>query len=184
METATLGGGCFWCLEAAFEQLEGVTSVASGFSGGDPRVTTYEEVCEGTSGHAEAVQVTFDPDVVPYVTLLEVFFTLHDPTTLNRQGADVGTQYRSVIFFHSSEQHAAASRMIAELQREGVWADRIVTEVVPFERFIPADEHHTAYYRRHPEQPYCRAVIAPKLAKLRARWAPRLRRPAVGRADA
>ncbi len=170
VEMATFAGGCFWCLEAAFEQLQGVQSVRPGFSGGDPRATTYEEVCRGTSGHAEVVDVTFDPGTVTYRTLLEVFFSLHDPTTLNRQGADVGSQYRSAIFFRSPEQHAAATAIIAELAGEGVWPDPIVTEVVPFERFIPADAHHEAYFRRHPEQPYCRAVIGPKLAKLRKRW--------------
>lgn len=174
-ELATLGGGCFWCLEAAFEQLQGVESVRSGFAGGDPRVTSYEDVCRGTSGHAEVVQVAFRPDVIGFRTLLEVFFTLHDPTTLNRQGADIGTQYRSAIFFHSAEQHATATTVIAELGREGIWPGPIVTEVVPFERFFPADAHHEAYYRRHAEQPYCRAVIAPKLAKLKARWTPLLR---------
>jgi len=174
-ETATLAGGCFWCLEAACQQLRGVTAVASGFSGGDPRVTTYEAVCRGTSGHAEVVQVEFDPAVVSFRTLLEVFFTLHDPTTLNRQGADIGSQYRSAVFFHSPEQQATAAAVIAELSAEGIWADPVVTEVVPFERFLPADEHHASYYRRHAQQPYCRSVIAPKLAKLRARWTPLLR---------
>jgi peptide-methionine (S)-S-oxide reductase len=170
-EIATLAGGCFWCLEAAFEQLRGVERVQSGFSGGDPFRTTYEEVCEGTSGHAEVVQVTFDPEVIPYRTVLEVFFSIHDPTTLNRQGHDVGTQYRSAIFHHSAEQKAAAVEIVAELERAQVFSGRIVTEIVPFERFFPADAHHDAYYRRNPTQGYCRAVIAPKLAKLRAHWA-------------
>jgi peptide-methionine (S)-S-oxide reductase len=174
-ELATLGGGCFWCLEAAFEQLQGVHGVRSGFSGGDARVTTYEEVCGGASGHAEVVQVTFDPATIGFRTLLEVFFTLHDPTTLNRQGADIGTQYRSAIFFHSPAQQATAASLISELAGARVWPGPIVTEVVPFQLFIPADAHHDAYYRRHAEQPYCRAVIAPKLAKLRARWTPFLR---------
>jgi peptide-methionine (S)-S-oxide reductase len=137
-------------------------------------VTTYEEVCRGTSGHAEVVQVTFEPAAIAYRTLLEVFFTLHDPTTLNRQGADVGTQYRSAIFFHTPAQLATANSVIQELSGAGIWPNRIVTEVVPFQLFLPADPHHDAYFRRHAEQPYCRAVIAPKLAKLRARWTPLL----------
>lgn len=174
-ELATVGGGCFWCLEAAFEQLQGVAEVRSGFAGGDPRVTSYEAVCRGTSGHAEVVQVAFQPELIGYRTLLEVFFSLHDPTTLNRQGADVGSQYRSAIFFHSPEQHATATSVITDLTRERIWPDPMVTEVVPFEQFFPADAHHDAYYRRNSGQPYCRAVIAPKLAKLRARWLPLLR---------
>jgi len=180
-EIATLAGGCFWCLEAAFEQLRGVEAVTSGFSGGDPNVTTYEEVCRGTSGHAEVVRVQFDPSAIGYRDLLEVFFTIHDPTTPNRQGADVGSQYRSAIFFHSQEQEAVARAIVAELAAEGVWADPIVTEIVPFDVFIAADARHHAYYRLNPAQPYCRAVIAPKLAKLRAKWATRLKGEVVGR---
>jgi len=173
--TATLAGGCFWCLEAAFERLQGVGRVVSGFSGGSAGVTTYREVCEGRSGHAEVVQLTFDPDVLSYRDLLEVFFSLHDPTTPNRQGADVGTQYRSAIFHHSPAQYADATRTIERLTAEAVWPDPIVTEVVPFEHFVPAGPEHQAYYRRNESQPYCRVVISPKLAKLRARWASRLR---------
>ena len=174
-ETATLAGGCFWCLEAAYDALQGVQEVVSGFAGGDPSVTTYREVCEGRSGHAEVVQVTFDPGVIRFADLLDVFFTVHDPTTLNRQGADVGTQYRSAIFHHSPQQLATATRAIAELTAAGVFADPIVTEVAPFMLFLPADEGHRDYYRRNAAQPYCRAVISPKLAKLRARWAPLLK---------
>lgn len=174
-EIATLAGGCFWCLEAAFEQLRGVDAVTSGFSGGDPNVTTYEEVCRGTSGHAEVVRVQFDPAVIGYRDLLEVFFSIHDPTTPNRQGADVGTQYRSAIFFHSQEQEAIARAVVAELTAERVWPDPIVTEIVPFDLFIAADAKHHGYYRSNSSQPYCRAVIAPKLAKLRAKWASRLK---------
>lgn len=183
-EIATLAGGCFWCLEAAYEALQGVHGVQSGFAGGDPRVTTYREVCEGRSGHAEVVQVTFDPDVISYADLLAVFFTIHDPTTLNRQGADVGTQYRSAIFFHSPEQERAARAAIAELTAEGTWSDPIVTEIVPFEQFLPADAGHQGYYRRNSGQPYCRAVISPKLAKLRARWASKLKPDAAGASHA
>lgn len=179
-QTATLAGGCYWCLEAAYEALQGVQGVVSGFSGGDPRVTTYREVCEGRSGHAEVVQVTFDPDVITYEDLLAVFFTIHDPTTLNRQGADVGTQYRSAIFFHSPEQERAARGAITALAAEGVWPDPIVTEVVPFDLFIAADAGHQGYYRRNSGQPYCRAVISPKLAKLRSRWASKLKPAATG----
>lgn len=169
-EIATLAGGCYWCLEAAYEALQGVHGVVSGFAGGDPTVTTYREVCEGGSGHAEVVQVTFDPDAITFEDLLAVFFTIHDPTTLNRQGADAGTQYRSAIFFHSPAQHSAATGAIGALTAERVWPDPIVTEVVPFELFLPADAGHQGYYRRHAADAYCRAVISPKLAKLRARW--------------
>jgi peptide-methionine (S)-S-oxide reductase len=180
-ETATLAGGCYWCLEAAYEALQGVRRVVSGFAGGDPSVTTYREVCEGGSGHAEVVQVSFDPDVITFDDLLAVFFTLHDPTTLNRQGADVGAQYRSAIFYHTPAQEAAARDAIAALTDDGVWPDAIVTEVVPFTLFLPADAGHQGYYRRNAAQPYCSSVITPKLAKLRARWAPLLRPDAAGR---
>lgn len=171
LETATLGGGCFWCLEAAFERLRGVSRVVSGYAGGHDAKPTYEAVCDGATGHAEVVQVTFDPNVIAYRTLLEVFFTIHDPTTLNRQGGDVGEQYRSVIFWHSSEQEKAAEDVIDALERDGVW-NGIVTELVPFKRFFEAEAYHQGYYRSNPTQGYCRAVIAPKLAKLRAKWAP------------
>jgi peptide-methionine (S)-S-oxide reductase len=174
-ETATLAGGCYWCLEAVFERLDGVLGVVSGFSGGDPRVTQYRDVCRGDSGHAEVVQVTFDPARLPYRELLEFFFAFHDPTTPNRQGADVGTQYRSAIFTHSPAQQAEAAATIARLGAQGLWDGPIVTEVVPFERFIPAGAEHQGYYDRNATQPYCRAVIAPKLAKLRAHYAGRLK---------
>jgi len=177
-ETATLAGGCYWCLEAAYEALQGVHGVVSGFAGGDPSVTSYREVCEGESGHAEVVHVSFDPDIITFDDLLAVFFTLHDPTTPDRQGADVGTQYRSAIFFHSPGQQAAATRVIAALAAEGVWPGPIVTEVAPFTIFLPAEAEHQGYYQRNAAQPYCRAVITPKLAKLRGRWA-RLLKPAV-----
>ncbi len=172
---ATLAGGCFWCLEAVFEQLEGVLAVRSGYTGGDPRVTTYAEVYRGESGHAEVVQVTFDPARLSYDELLECFFAFHDPTTPNRQGADVGTQYRSAIFCHDAAQEAAARATIAALGAAGLWPDPIVTEVVPLTVFIAAEDYHQGYYRRNPEQGYCRAVIAPKLGKLRAHWAARLK---------
>ncbi|HXQ28494.1 MAG TPA: peptide-methionine (S)-S-oxide reductase MsrA [Gemmatimonadales bacterium] len=166
-EVATLAGGCFWCLEAAFSELRGVERVESGFAGGDDPNPSYKAVCSGTTGHAEVVQVTFDPSIASYGDLLHVFFGIHDPTTLNRQGGDVGTQYRSAIFYHGEAQHEEAKRVIAELKAEGVFDDPIVTELVPYERFYPAEEYHKDYFRRNPEQAYCRAVIAPKVAKLR-----------------
>ena len=164
---ATLAGGCFWCLEAAFEQLDGVISVLPGYMGGhDPR-PTYEAVCRGNTGHAEVVQVRFDPAIIGYETLLTAFFTIHDPTTLNRQGHDVGTQYRSAIYYHDESQKAAAEAMIARLHAEGVWSAPIVTEVTPAADFFEAEEYHHQYYRRNPYQGYCMAVVGPKAAKLR-----------------
>jgi peptide-methionine (S)-S-oxide reductase len=165
-ETVTLAGGCFWCLEAAFEGLRGVVRVTSGYAGGHVADPSYAQVCGGTTGHAEVVQITFDPQVISFRELLEFFFSIHDPTTLNSQGADVGTQYRSAIFHHTSEQKAEAERMITELGASGVWDQPIVTEVKPFAEFYPAEEYHQQYYRKNPEQPYCQLVIAPKLAKL------------------
>jgi len=174
---ATFGGGCFWCLEAAFSEIAGVERVESGFAGGDVPDPSYKEVCAGTTGHAEVVQITFDPSIVSYRDLLHVFFGIHDPTTLNRQGGDVGTQYRSAIFYHGAAQRADAEAVIAELKAEGVWDDPIVTELVAFEQFYPAEEYHRVYYRRNPEQAYCRAVIAPKVAKLRTAYRHLLRHP-------
>jgi len=169
IETATLGGGCFWCVEAAYLGLKGVQSVVSGYAGGSIENPSYRQVCAGTTGHAEVVQVTFDPGLIDFRTVLEVFFTIHDPTTPNRQGADVGTQYRSVIFYHSDAQRETAERLVAELAADGVWPDPIVTEIAPAPVFYPAEEYHQDYYRRNPDQGYCQAVISPKLAKLRAR---------------
>ncbi len=177
-ETATLAGGCFWCLEAAFQELKGVERVQSGYAGGRVENPSYEDVCTGTTGHSEVVRVTFDPQVVTFDDLLHVFFTIHDPTTLNRQGADVGTQYRSAIFYHSAEQKATAERVIAELEAEKVWDDPIVTELKPLDVFYPAEEYHRDYFRRNPNQGYCRAVIAPKVAKLRKLFFDRLKQPA------
>jgi peptide-methionine (S)-S-oxide reductase len=174
-ETATFGGGCFWCVEAVMERLAGVSKVVSGYAGGDVPNPSYQQVCSGKTGHAEAVQVTFDPAVISYQELLTVFFGTHDPTTLNRQGADVGTQYRSVIFYHDAEQKAAAQRVIADLEREKVFAKPIVTQVVPFENFYPAEDYHQEYYERNSGQPYCQVVIAPKLEKLRDKYANLLR---------
>ena len=174
-EVATFGGGCFWCLEAAFEGLRGVERVVSGYAGGHQANPTYREVCDDTTGHAEVVQITYDPDVVSYRALLEVFFTLHDPTTLNRQGADVGSQYRSIILHHDPGQKAAAEQTIAGFERDQTWKDPIVSEVVPLAEFYPAEDYHQGYFRNNPNQPYCRAVVAPKVAKLRQHHLARLR---------
>jgi peptide-methionine (S)-S-oxide reductase len=166
-EVATLGGGCFWCLEAVYDELQGVEAVESGYSGGTVPNPTYRQVCTGTTGHAEVVQVTFDPEQITYREILDVFFQIHDPTTLNRQGADVGTQYRSVIFYHDEEQKAIVHEMIGELEASGKWRDPIVTEVVPFEAFYEAEDYHQEYYQHNQDQAYCRLVIAPKLSKFR-----------------
>jgi peptide-methionine (S)-S-oxide reductase len=176
LETATLAGGCFWFLEAVFQPLRGAHRVVSGYTGGAVGRPTYEDVCTGTTGHAEAVQVTFEPAVLTYRELLELFFAFHDPTTLNRQGADIGTQYRSAIFYHTPEQERVARELIAELERERVFADPIVTEVVPLREWYPAEGYHQEYYERNPDRMYCRAVIAPKVAKLRAGYSEMVKR--------
>jgi peptide-methionine (S)-S-oxide reductase len=173
---ATFAGGCFWCLEAAFSELRGVERVESGYAGGRVPDPSYEAVCTGTTGHAEVVQVTFDPAVITFGDLLHVFFGIHDPTTMDRQGADIGPQYRSAIFYHDAAQRAEAERVIAELTAERIWDDPIVTELVPFEAFYPAEDYHRDYYRRNPAQAYCRAVIAPKVAKLRHTYGRLLKR--------
>jgi peptide-methionine (S)-S-oxide reductase len=175
-EIATLAGGCFWCLEAVYEQLRGVVSVTSGYSGGQIPSPTYEQVSRGSTGHAEVVQIAFDPGEITYQDLLEVFFTIHDPTTLNRQGADVGTQYRSAIFYHSEQQRSVAEKIIERTRAEGLWSQPIVTEVEPFEAFYPAEDYHQEYYRRNMAQPYCRVVIAPKVARFRREYLSKLRR--------
>jgi peptide-methionine (S)-S-oxide reductase len=174
-ETATLAGGCFWCLEAAFEGLQGVASVIPGYTGGQVANPSYRDVCGGTTGHAEVVQITFDPGVISFRELLEVFFSIHDPTTLNYQDADYGTQYRSAIFYHSPEQKAEAERIIGELTAAGVWPRPIVTELKPLTEFYPAEEYHHQYFRRNPEQGYCQVVIAPKMAKFRNKYAAKLK---------
>ncbi len=179
LEVATLAGGCFWCLEAIFNDLQGVERVVSGYSGGHVPHPTYEQVCDDTTGHAEVVQVTFDPAVISYRDLLQVFFTVHDPTTLNRQGPDAGTQYRSAISYHSPDQKATAEQVIRELTEAGVWSDPIVSEVTPFEVFYPAEDYHQRYFERNPNQPYCRMVVAPKVAKFRKQYLSRLKK--VGR---
>ena len=172
---ATLAGGCFWCLEAAFDQLAGVERVTSGYAGGQVPNPSYEAVCGGDTGHAEVVQLAFDPAVISFRDLLGVFFTIHDPTTLNRQGHDVGTQYRSAVFYHDAEQERVAREVIAGLEKEKIFDDPIVTEVVPLDRFWPAEAYHHQYFRRNPYQPYCMAVVAPKVAKLRKQFFDRLK---------
>ena len=163
---ATVGGGCFWCLEAVFERLRGVSAVNSGYAGGEDPKPTYEKVCGGRTGHAEVIQIEFDPEVVSFATLLEVFFLSHDPTTLNRQGADVGTQYRSVVFWHDSVQESVTRSVIEALNASGKLASSVVTQVAPLVRFFPAEDYHQDYFRANPYQPYCQVVVAPKVAKL------------------
>lgn len=174
-ETATLAGGCFWCIEAALQRVRGVLSVTSGYTGGTLASPTYEDVCTGRTGHAEAVQVLYDPAVLSYPDLLRLFFAVHDPTTVDRQGADIGPQYRSAIFYASEEQRQGAQDVIAEITADAAFPAPIVTQVVPLAEFWPAEEYHRDYYARHPEQGYCRVVIAPKLEKLRRHYAERLR---------
>lgn len=175
MEVATIGGGCFWCLEAVYLDLDGVHRVQSGYSGGVSGNPSYEEVCQGHTGHAEVIQIHFEPASTTFREILEVFFSVHDPTTLNRQGADVGTQYRSVIFFHSPQQKKVAEDLIRELDGQDLWPDPVTTEVTSLESFFPAEAYHADYYRRNSTQPYCQAVINPKLAKFRARFAEKLK---------
>jgi peptide-methionine (S)-S-oxide reductase len=172
---ATLGGGCFWCLEPVFEELEGVQDVVVGYAGGDVPNPSYRQVSTGTTGHAEVVQITYDPAVISYRELLEVFFSVHDPTTLNRQGPDVGPQYRSIILYHDDAQREAAEEVIRELEESHVWEGRIVTEVAPLEAFYRAEEYHQEYFHKNPEQAYCRVMIAPKVAKFRKRFVARLK---------
>jgi peptide-methionine (S)-S-oxide reductase len=175
-ETATLAGGCFWCIEAVFREVDGVREVTSGYSGGTTVNPSYEEVSTGKTGHAEAVQVTFDPVKISYRELLEIFFSVHDPTTINQQGADTGPQYRSAIFYHNQQQISIAEDLIGELNQAHLWEEPIVTEVVPLDKFYPVEEYHREYFRRHPEQLYCQIVISPKLNKFQKQWAKRLKR--------
>lgn len=174
-EVATLAGGCFWCLEAVFDDLQGVEDVVSGYAGGHVPNPDYRLVCTGATGHAEVVQVTFDPSVISYRDLLDVFFNIHDPTTLNRQGADVGTQYRSAIFYHDEKQKEIAEELIRELEDSGVWRNPIVTEVSPFTEFYPAEDYHQEYFVNNPHHPYCQMVVAPKVAKFRKQYAERVK---------
>ena len=175
LEIVTLAGGCFWCLEAVFDNLKGVVDVVSGYSGGKQPNPSYAQVCTGMTGHAETIQITFDPKQISLREILEVFFTVHDPTTLNRQGADIGTQYRSAIFYRSPEQKAVAEDVIRNLIAEKVWDEPIVTELTPFSTFYPAEDYHQEYYANNPDQGYCRVVIAPKVAKFRKKFVDRLK---------
>lgn len=176
-ETATLGGGCFWCLEVVYDQLRGVQDVVSGYAGGHVENPTYEQVSSGQTGHAEVVQITFDPEIISYGEILDVFFTIHDPTTLNRQGADIGTQYRSVIFYHSEEQRRIAVEKMKAIEDAGIWDDPIVTQLEPFDAFYPAEDYHQEYYERNPNAGYCQFVIKPKVAKFRKEFMNRLKAP-------
>ena len=175
-EVATLAGGCFWCLEAVFKEVDGVEDVIPGYTGGTTVHPTYQQVCTNITGHAEAVQLTFDPGKISYREILQIFFSVHDPTTLNRQGEDVGTQYRSAIFYHDDRQKASVEALIRELNGAHLWPKPIVTQLVPLDKFNPAEDYHQEYFSRHPEQSYCQAVISPKVNKFRKRWKKRLRR--------
>jgi peptide-methionine (S)-S-oxide reductase len=176
-ETVTLAGGCFWCIEAVFQENEGVENVVSGYTGGTTVNPTYQQVCSGETGHAEAVQVSFNPSKISYREILEIFFSVHDPTTLNQQGADIGTQYRSAVFYQSEEQKAIAEQLIGELDKAHLWKKPIVTQILPLDKFYPAEDYHRDYFTRQPEQAYCRMVISPKVNKFRKQWAKRLKRP-------
>jgi peptide-methionine (S)-S-oxide reductase len=175
LETATLAGGCFWCVEAVFDDVQGVEDVVSGYSGGHKDDPTYQEVCSGTTGHAEVIQIKFDPSMISFKEVLQIFFSVHDPTTLNRQGGDIGTQYRSAIFCHSDEQRRIADETISELNAERIWDKPIVTEVTKFEKFWPAEDYHQEYFAKNPNQGYCAAVVAPKVAKFRSKFLNRLK---------
>jgi len=175
LETATLAAGCFWCVEAVFDDLKGVADVVSGYSGGHKENPTYKEVCSETTGHAEVVQIKFDPSELSFGDLLRVYFTVHDPTTLNRQGGDVGTSYRSAIFYHSDEQKKIAGEVIGEITGEKIYDDPIVTEVTAFDKFYPAENYHQEYFANNPNQPYCAAVVAPKVAKFRQKFVDKLK---------
>ncbi|MFN8527504.1 MAG: peptide-methionine (S)-S-oxide reductase MsrA [Anaerolineae bacterium] len=176
LETATLAGGCFWCLEAVYDELNGVVDVVSGYAGGHVTKPTYQQVCDGTTGHAEVVQIQFDTNVISFADVLNVFFTIHDPTTLNRQGNDVGTQYRSAVYYHSPEQKATAEQKIAEFNKLGVWDNPIVTEVTALDTFYPAEDYHQEYFVKHPYQGYCQFVIAPKVSKFRSKFFQQLKK--------
>ena len=179
LETATLAGGCFWCIEAVFDELNGVADVVSGYSGGHTVNPTYQQVCSETTGHAEVVQLRFDPNVVSFREILEVFFTVHDPTTLNRQGNDIGESYRSAVFYHSEAQRQTALEVIAQLEALNLWDGKFVTEVTPFSVFYPAEAYHQEYFANNPNQGYCRVIVAPKVAKFRRVFTEKLKRPSV-----
>jgi peptide-methionine (S)-S-oxide reductase len=182
-EVATLGGGCFWCTEAVFSELKGVDRVESGYSGGNVANPTYQQVCTGETGHAEVVQITFDPTVISFKDILTIFFAIHDPTTLDRQGADVGTQYRSVIFYHSNKQKTVVDQVVKEIEAAGIWEAPIVTQVVPFEAFYVAENYHQEYFKRDPDQAYCQVVIAPKITKFRKQYLSKLKTTAQASSD-
>jgi peptide-methionine (S)-S-oxide reductase len=175
LEVATLGGGCFWCLEAVYVDLRGVEKVVSGYAGGHVKNPTYKQVCAETTGHAEVVQISYDPREISFRDLLDVFFTIHDPTTLNRQGADVGTQYRSIVLYHTPEQRAATEEALRAQAESGVWGRPLVTELAPLTEFYPAEDYHQNYFRDNPRQPYCQAVVAPKVAKARKTFLDKLK---------
>ena len=177
LEVTTLAGGCFWCTEAAFSIIKGAKRIEPGYTGGSVPNPSYEQVSTGTTGHAEAAQIFFDPKVISYREVLEVFFSMHDPTSLNRQGADIGPQYRSAIFYHNQEQKATAEKLIDELNKEGIWSKPIVTSVEPLKVFYKAEPYHKDYYKKHPKEPYCQAVIAPKIAKLQQRFLDKIKVP-------
>jgi peptide-methionine (S)-S-oxide reductase len=177
-EVATIGGGCFWCTEAVFSELKGVIKVESGYSGGTVVNPNYQQVCTGRTGHAEVVQITFDPKIISYKEVLEIFFTVHDPTTLNRQGADTGTQYRSIIFYHNDQQKKTAEQVIREITNAGLWDGPIVTQLEPLKAFYKAEDHHQRYFENNPAQPYCQVVIAPKVRKFREHYREKLTKPA------
>lgn len=176
-QIATLGGGCFWCLEAVFDEVKGVISVESGYSGGTTEKPTYQQVCSGMTGHAEVAQITFDPEIISYQDLLQVFFAIHDPTSLNRQGADVGTQYRSTIFYHNDEQKKIAEQVIKDLNAQKIWDKTIVTALEKLDKFYLAEDYHQEYFARNPSQPYCQAVVAPKVAKFRSHFLEMTKKP-------
>jgi len=176
LEVATLASGCFWCIEAVFREIDGVENVVSGYAGGITVNPTYQQVCAGDTGHAEAIQIDFNLSKISYREILEIFFSIHDPTTLNRQGADVSTQYRSAIFYHNEEQKTVAAELIGELDKAHLWKKPIVTQIVLLDKFYPAEEHHREYFSRHPEQAYCQMVISPKVNKFRQQWTTRLKK--------
>jgi len=175
LEVATLAGGCFWCIEVVFREVNGVENVVSGYTGGNTVNPTYEQVCTGKTGHAESVQVSFNPSKLSYREILEIFFSVHNPTTLNRQGVDVGTQYRSAIFYHNEQQKRVAQELVRELSEANLWDKPIVTEIVPLDTFYPAEDYHQEYFSRHPEQAYCQMVISPKISKFRKQWTKHLK---------
>ncbi len=176
MEVATLGGGCFWCIEAIYSELKGVVKAESGYAGGSVPNPTYEDVCTDETGHAEVVQITFDPKIISYREILQVFFTVHDPTTLNRQGADAGTQYRSVIFYHDAEQKKIAEEVMGEINSKKIWGKPTVTQLEPLDKFYPAEDYHQNYFKNNPYQGYCQAVIAPKVSKFRKQYFDKLKK--------